>query len=522
MLGAALVAVLLAACTRAHAVASDRATLRIGTLAQPDRLDPILATDYFDSDVFAMVFQGLVRFAPDGSLRPDLAVAVPTRANGGISPDGRTLTYHLRAARWQDGVPVGARDVIFTWHALMDPHNAVPRQAGYDRIVTIDAPNARTVRVRLRAPYAPARALFARRKQGAIVPAHRLARVADLARSRFESHPLGSGPYQVVRWSRGNEIDLRRSPFVHAGFHRVRLIFYGDERSEVEALETGAIDVALGLSASTAHGLAANPALRVATRPSYQFEHITFNLRPGSGPQTDPVVRRAIAHALDVRRYARTVFFGEAGLAPLDQAPWSWARDRSVHFYAYDPARARQLLREAGYRLPLHLTLTSTSGDVHRELLELQMQRDLARAGMRVRLIDVPAAMLLAPADLGGLLASGKFQLALVAFVPDSSDPDDESYVESRDVPPNGINMADFRDPQVDRLVRAAVATDDRAARKRDYDAIQQRLIAELPFYTIAWLPDVVVMRRSIVGPEPMALGSPLWNVAQWRRVRAR
>ncbi|MGA2396371.1 MAG: ABC transporter substrate-binding protein, partial [Candidatus Lustribacter sp.] len=145
---ALLLAAALAACTPVAVSTrtglhswTDPTTVRIGLWEEPHTLNPIISSMSFEYDVYQLEFDGLIRF--DGHARPipDLAREVPSLANGGISRDGRTLTYHLvHNARWHDGVPVTAADVIYTWQQIMNPNNNVSGRTGYDRIVSIDAP----------------------------------------------------------------------------------------------------------------------------------------------------------------------------------------------------------------------------------------------------------------------------------------------------------------------------------------------------------------------------------------------
>jgi peptide/nickel transport system substrate-binding protein len=514
---------LLAAC--AHGTgARDSHRLVVGVLEEPDRLDPLLGNLVADNDAFALAFDGLVRFGPGGTIVPDLATEVPSRANGGISADGKTITYRLRhGVRWQDGAPFTSRDVVFTWRALVDPHNLVPAHGEYDRIATMTAPDAYTVAMHLRAPYAPAPALFALAKQGAIVPAH-LLEGRELSRADFESHPVGTGPYRVVAWRRGDSIDFTRSPFARERpyFDRVQLRFYPNEQALAIAAQTHEVDVALGLSPQTVRRLRNAGGLTIASAPTYEFEQLTFNLRKDSGPQTDPVVRRAFARAIDVRRYAQTVFSGRAGLAPLDQAPWSWALASGVRFYPYDPQRARRELLAAGYKLPVALTIVSTAGNDNRSRLEIAMQSDLARAGIALTIKNVPANLMLARQADGGILTGGRFQVALFTFAATSPDPNDERYITTAAIPPNGVNMAAYSNPLIDRMAAAGVATYDRRTRAGLYSRIQQTLIADLPFYTLAWMPQIIVSGRDLRGITPLPIGSALATASAWQRDIAR
>ena len=507
---------LLNACAHAGARASDPHRLVVGVLEEPDRLDPLLGNLVADDDVFALAFDGLVRFGPDGAIVPDLATEVPSRADGGISADGKTITYRLRHdVRWQDGAPFTSRDVLFTWRALIDPHNLVPAHGEYDRIAAMTAPDPYTVQMRLNAPFAPALALFAGGKQGAIVPAH-LLEGRDLSRGDFESNPVGTGPYRVVSWRRGDSIEFERSQYAREQpfFDRVQLRFFPNEQALAIAAQTHEVDVALGLSPQSVRTLESASGLSIASAPTYEFEHVTFNMRRNSGPQTDAVVRRAFAAAIDVRRYAQTVFSGRAGLAPLDQAPWSWALAPDVRYYRYDPQAARRALLAAGYKLPVALTIVSTAGNDRRTRLEIAMQSDLARAGIALSIKNVPASLMLARQADGGILTGGHFQVALFTFAATSPDPDDERYVTSAAIPPNGVNMAAYSNPMVDRMVSDAAATYDRRARAKLYGRIQQALIADLPFYTLAWTPQVVVAGNDVRGIVPLPIGSSLWMVA--------
>ena len=145
------------------------------------------------------------------------------------------------------------------------------------------------------------------------------------------------------------------------------------------------------------------------------------------------------------------------------------------------------------------------------------MQSDLARGGIALSIRNVPANLMLARQADGGILSGGRFQIALFAFAAISPDPDDERYVSSAAIPPDGNNMAAYRSAQADRLVQAASATYDRRRRAELYAAVQRRLIADLPLYTLAWLPSVVVARRDVAGVRAVPIGSPLWEISGWR-----
>jgi len=497
-----LAALALSSCARP---ALDANTLVIGEVQEPDSLDPRLANLAVANDIFALTRDGLVKFGPHGEILPDLAIQVPSRANGGISADGRTIVYHLRRnVRWSDGSPVTAGDVIFTWRSLMDPRANVPARGGYARIAAIDGQGPWTVRIHLKAKYAPALSLFADTRQGALVSSR--------------SPVIGTGPYRLVTWRRGSELVFERNPYAdrRAAFARVVIRIIPNEQGLILALLTGDVEVGLHLSAPALAQLQSERSLQIVATPTFQWEHLTFNLRSGSGPQSNVHVRRAIAYALDPVRI-RTQLFGDyAGLAPLDQAPDSWARDPYVHFYPFDLRAARRELRLAGVVHP-KMTLVSTTGDEERYRLGIVIQAECKAAGIDVALKNVPANLLLAAANDGGVLMGGRFQIALFSYVAVAPDPDDSRFVLTDAIPPNGVNLGAYSNPRVDALVRSAVREFDRSARARAYATEQRVLIRDLPFYTLFWKVDAIVARASMRGLDPIPVGSPLWNVAQWR-----
>ena len=189
--------------------------LRLADVADPDSLDPLLSTMDLSYDLSSLVFSYLVIARRDGSAAGDLATTVPSRANGGVSADGRTYTYHLRkGVRWHDGVPLTSRDVAFSWQAIMNPRNNVLHREGFEEVRSIDTPDAYTVVVHLHRRYPPfVSQFFTTLQEGAkpIVPAHLLAGLASINDAPFNAAPIGSGPFRFVRWDRETRFVLARN-----------------------------------------------------------------------------------------------------------------------------------------------------------------------------------------------------------------------------------------------------------------------------------------------------------------------
>src|SRR5579862_90856 len=130
--------------------------LRIVDLTQPDRLNPYLSQMDISYMFSSLVYSFLVVADDRGQLVGDLAVEAPTLRNGGISKDGRTVTYHLRqGVKWHDGKPFTSADVVASWKAVVDPKNLTLYREGYDRVDSISTPDAYTVVAHLRERYPP-------------------------------------------------------------------------------------------------------------------------------------------------------------------------------------------------------------------------------------------------------------------------------------------------------------------------------------------------------------------------------
>jgi peptide/nickel transport system substrate-binding protein len=214
-----LLGAILAGCARPVTPAdAPGATLRFDLPADPSTLDPLFAhvdANSVEGQVARLAFEPFIDIDAGGKSIPILLERIPTVANGDLSRDGRIITYHLRPnVRWQDGPPVTARDVLFTLRAIVDPHNPVRSREGYDRIAAAQQLDDRTVRIRLRSPWAPAVATFFSYGTAPqyVLPEHLLAGRPNLAQDAFGAHPVGNGPFRFVRWDRGERLTYEANP----------------------------------------------------------------------------------------------------------------------------------------------------------------------------------------------------------------------------------------------------------------------------------------------------------------------
>jgi peptide/nickel transport system substrate-binding protein len=526
LLFASLILLSVAACGHGGTASRGESQVTIARLSEPSSLNPLYLQGPDVSDVSALLFSSLTRYDAKNQIVPDVATVVPTVANGGISADGRHIVYHLRRdVRWQDGVPLTARDVAFTYHASVDPANAIPAQSDYDAIASVSAPNPYEVDVTLKRPFAPIVATFFGGDGRPILPAHILEKYHTLKATPFDLAPIGSGPYRMDRWLRGDRLDLTANDRYYAGtpkIARISIHFISNHATILNELRTRDVDATFLASPAEISSLRALTGHRVVVtsdRPT--FGVIVLNL--GDAVFHDVAVRRAFASAIDRNAIAKKATYGMYDAATGMRGLFGWAYDPNVDTKIYNPQRARELLEKAGWhigpdgvrtkngrRLQLQFVFYGRSfaaGTIVPLIVE-----EARAAGFDVKAKPYDINQLYAP---GGPLDSGTFQIALLGMQT-GLDPDPSSYLACDQVPPDGFNFARYCDPQVDLALHRALATYERSRRKPYYSFIQRQLIADVP-YVFLWQPsEIDVIPDTLRGYEPSAKSGPYASVAHW------
>lgn len=523
-----------AACT--HAPQHGRhawtvpSTLRIGLKDMPNSLDPVLRTVGVESFLARFVFDPLVASRVDGVLEPKLAIAAPTQANGGISRDGLTITYRLRRSiRWHDGKSFTSNDVRFTYLAYTNPSNNVEDRTQYEDIARVDTPDALTFVVHLVHKSAP----FIRKfmAQG-VIPAHAFAGAGSLNMAAFNAAPIGTGPFKFVRWQRGERIEYAANDDYALGRPKIRKIvvsFLPDETAAGNALRTHAIDW-LYMPSTVAYNHLRYHLRDVST---YHFTLINnnafygFAMNTARPPLDDRRVRQAIVAAIDRDEIVRKVALGAQQAADSDLPSFLWTRDPAFAGQRYDLARARRLLREAGWtrhgdgileKNGNSLTLLTVFGtpNASNEAVVVQVQARLRDLGIILVLKSVVTNQLFAPYAENGIAARGAFDLALVAFF-NSEDPDNSAIFACRSIPPQGVNLARYCDPALDAAQMAALSSYDLNTRKRAYGRVE-RLIVDDAAWAFLWWPRVPhIYDTDFVGyeerPGLQSLNPQRWSI---------
>ncbi len=529
LLSSAAIAVLSTGCSHTTTATRAHDELIVGEPQEPQSLNPLFLQGAMTELIGPTVFSSLVTADDRGELIPDLATQVPSLQNGGISSDGLTITYHLRnRVKWQDGAPLTASDVVFSYRAILNPKNNVPSRSGYDEVKNVTAVDAHTVRVRLKRRYSPILANFFGPDQNYhVLPSHVLARYADLNHVPFNTAPIGSGPYRVVSWTRGEQLELEANALYFRGeprIRRIRLRFIPDANTLLEQLRTGEITVLFAADPAYLSQYSSLSAATVTRTPVNSTQGLLFNT--ADRQMHDVRVRRAIIEAVSIPRLVHDATRGAENPIHAGRGLFSWAYDPSVKLPPYDVADANRLLDAAGWLrgpdgmrarngTPLSAHFVLLNSDAVSEQVGLMLQQELRPLGITVTLRKFSPIQFAAPAESGGPLFAGNFQIAFVPILT-GIDPSNLAFFGCDQIAPRGFNLSRFCDATIEQAYQSDAQTYDPRSRRHYVDIVQQRLAQTLPFVPLWRRRSVSVYPSWLRGIMPSPV-SAYWNVAAWR-----
>lgn len=504
-------------------VTGQEATVPIPTLME----GPLASTG--NSDIADQLFLRLAELGPTMMTAGDRAFQ-PLLARSWTRRDSVTLAFHLDPrARWHDGAPVTAADVVFTFERARNPR-LCPRLAELlRRITSVTAEGQHEVVFRFSQPYAEQ--LYDAVFHVAPLPVHLLGRIPpdSLASTPFVQAPVGDGPYRWVRRLPGEYIELAADPGFFLGAPAIRRVFFRlatDPDARLNLLLAGQADAMDNIPPPRTNvaRVRADSDLRVVTVPSPTIGFLLFNQRdPRAHDRPHPIlgdiaVRRAIGLALDRRLMVRATL-GDAGEVPYGPAsPILWIRHGTPRPLGPNAAEARRLLAARGWAdhdgdgvldrngLPLALTLTLPNTSAIRRQMALQAQEQLRQIGVRLDL------ELLEISTWNERRTAGRFD---VDFSASSQDPSPTGLTQGWSCD-GGTNVARYCDPAVDSLLESAArATDDAGA---VWHAVLTRIEDDAPavfMYAPSYLYAVNRRFTNVrIRPESSWLALREWTVA--------
>jgi peptide/nickel transport system substrate-binding protein len=508
--------------------------LRFTEFSDPKNLNPVLNSAAPTLDLSMFIYSWTVRYDQNGKPIPDAVSEIPTIANGDVSKDGLTLKYKLRHnMKWQDGPPVTCNDLKFTWQVVMNPHNNVVTTDGYKDIASIDCSDPYVAVVHMKKLYAPfLQQLWSVNGNAPILPEHLLAKYNDdkgsFNTASYNALPVGSGPFKVVQWQRGQEVRMQVNPNFYLGRPKLNEVVYKilpDENTAETQLQTHEIDMLAlgsGLKWPQYAELAADPkngltAIRV---DSFAWTHVDFNLKQPI--VSDVQVRRAIAYATDKDEIVNKVVHGSAIPADTDQQPHlSWAYTNDIAHYPYDPEKAKQLLDADGWKVGpdgvrvkdgqrLEFTMSTQTESTNGKAIQTVLQRQWREVGVQADIKNYPTSEFF-DNSTNGILQGGHYDVAGFSWL-GAADPDDSAIYSGDNLAPHGQNAMFWNNRVATDAMNDALKTVDQARRKKDYVIVQQQVALDVPTIILYFVRFPYVYNTDLKNFNPSPVISGFWD----------
>jgi peptide/nickel transport system substrate-binding protein len=534
-------------------------TYREAVVGHPSSINPLTARTQADRDLVALLFRGLMSAGPNGTLVPDLA------RSWAASADGLTYTFTLRAdARWEDGQPVTATDVVYTVGLTQDPDYNGPLGATWQGIKAT-AMSATVVRFTLTTPLGG----FLRQALLPILPEHALGdtAVADLADSDFSARPIGDGRYRITELDdshallapvgavpaaggSGAVIDatdagstaaatasasggaathsVAASPGSQGDIETIDLLFFNDQAAAVASFRAGNSDSVGGLAPESTDKAGSRTGARVVRYPLASLYSVVLNQRASHPEFANLQVRRALLAGVDRSTILKAVLLGRGTVADVPLPSWSAAYDRAaVSTTAFNAADAAAGLVAAGWvRDQSGWTIPNGKSHYAIKLITLNeatnsiAYRIAGQVAAQWRAIGIEVTLqAYGSADYAQHLSGGDFDAAVVDYQL-GLDPDVSPLFLSSQVAPAGSNLSGVSDTTLDGLLTAVRTTSNPDARRTAVTALERYLSTNVLMLPICFADYQFVISGRVRGVSANEIADPsgrFWDVLDWR-----
>ena len=507
-------------------------TFTFGRGADAVTLDPVNATDGESFRVTRQIFDTLLDFAPESfDLQPSLASEIPKPEDG-----GRKYTIKLRPGiKFHDGTALDAEAVKFNFDRWRDTKNEYHKGGGgqtsefayyssqfggFDDdsvIESVEVVNENTVRFNLKEPQGP----FLRNltmSPFAIASPKAIQKDVD----GFWQNPVGSGPYTFVNWERNSQVrveafkdwwgsDLPASEgFGGPKMKTVIIRSIPENTARVAALTGNQLNAADGLVPDDVPTIEEQEGFKLEFRPPNTIGYLAMNNE--RKPFDDPRVRQAFNYAIDVPKIVETVLRNTGEVASNYMPSLLPFFNTNVKPYPYDPQKAKQLLKQAGvssistelWYMPIPRPYMPDA-----KSMAQVMQQDLKKVGVNAKLVTYEWGTYLEKTG------EGAHPMCLLGWTGDNGDPDNFLNVllnSAGATPTDALNVAYYKNPQVDKLLEQAQSTVDENEREKAYFKAQEIMHEDAPWVPVAYVEPPIGLQQSVQGFDPNPTSSEPFN----------
>jgi len=536
--------------TTAAATPKKGGKINVAVWQSPTTLNPLLNTQTVENDILSFIVEGLTSVLPDGTRVGTLAVEPPSTKNGGVSTDGKTITYKLKPnVQFSDGSPLACEDVKYTWQVRMTKGVGIGSTTGFDKIGSIECPDPLTVVVKYKEYYAAYYTLF-----GEILP-RSAGDAKDIGKWAYNRNPIGTGPFKVTEFVADDHLTLARNDKYRDAaaskpyLDQIVVRMVPSVEVATQLLLSGEVDVLWNPKLDQMPIFDKTPGVKYTAPPRGGGETIFFNMSENKDP-ADPTkphmilgdqrVRMAIAVGVNWHRITDELFYGKAKVSTSALSEGEWRCDPLPPEYEYSTDKAKQLLTDAGW-IPgpdgirvakgakyapdgtrLRLQFMTTTGDDVRERTQLLVIEDMRKAGMEIYVQNAPSSVSIGNWAAGAPRVHGNFDI-LMHNAYTTSDP--QSYMErfwaSWTIPSpsnqGGLNEPRFTDPKFDAMLKQAASEVDQSKRKTIFCELAQILHDQVPMIYTYQALRIFAYHDRIQGWGPGNAWDNLgWNSSDW------
>ncbi|MDO8281962.1 MAG: peptide-binding protein [Thermodesulfovibrionia bacterium] len=487
-----------------------------GSIGEPSILIPMLAGDSASHSVAGMIFNGLVKYDIDLSVKGDLAESWE------VSPDGLVITFHLRKnVRWTDGVEFTADDVMFGYKTIIDEKTPTPYKEDFLQVKKAEVLDKYIFRVTYEKPFAPALTSWGNL---IILPKH-LLEGKDITKVDFARSPIGMGQYKFNRWTSGQDVRLTSNEDYFEGRPYIDQYIYKiipDPATMFLELQSQGVDM-MGLTpiqyTKQTETALFKKNFQKFRYPVFSYTYMGFNLK--FPLFSDVRVRKAIAYAVDKKELVDVVLLGLGKPATGPYVPETWPYNPDVTKYEYNKDKALSLLKDAGWSdsdsdgildkdgKPFEFTILSNMGNQQRMNAATIIQQKLKKIGIRVEIRAVEWSTF-----INEFIDKRRFQAVILGWSI-GIDPDQYDIWHSSKTGEKEFNFVSYSNPEVDALLEKGRRTFDIEERKKSYFRIQDILADEVP-YLFLYVPEATpIVHSRFKGIKPTPIGIS-YNFNKW------
>jgi peptide/nickel transport system substrate-binding protein len=476
-------------------------TLTVGLANDAKTYDPIFSVQFTERYVLYLAFDTLVRYGPDFSIRPELAESWETSADGG------RIVFTLRqGVKFQDGTPFDAAAVKWNIDQRLDEKvNSPQRQVLAPIVASVDVVDPYHVAFNLVTPSPVLFSLLGERVGFMVSPTAWRQRGPA-----FGGQPIGTGAFVLKEWTRGSRVVLERNPnYWRAELPYLDRIVVQDLAGSiigVQRLLTGEIDYVDQLTPSDILPIEKRDG--IVLKPIKVGRWYFLQWHVNEPPFDNPKLRRAFAHAIDRGRLNEITMRGQGTVSNGPTPEGLWWYDPALKSRAYDPARAKVLLTEAGYANGFEYVLSTPQVTVFQQINQL-LQEQLGAVGIKVRLQPVAAS------EWYARVVSGTTNLTPTRWT-QRADPDGLLYILFHSK--GFANTMNYRNDRVDALLDQARTVYDTGTRKQLYAEAQRLIVDDLPMVPLIFGAEYAALRVQVNGfewiPDEIPRFRDLWKSA--------